>query len=468
MEKHMQDRRLLIVDDEDVLRTSLETNFKMDGFNVKTAQSGEAAIELVDDFSPMVILLDLRLPCMDGISVLKQIRKTNLDINVVIMTAYGDTQTTVEAVKCGAYNFINKPFELEELEALVHNAFENIELKREVHYLRYRQKKFEKYDELVGKSRVMQEVYSQIDRIADTKDTTVLIRGESGTGKELVAGAIHHKSSRLHHPFMEINCSSLPETLLESELFGHEKGAFTDAKTMKKGLFELADTGTLFLDEIGDLPLSIQVKLLGFLEKKQFKRLGSARDIKVDVRIVTATNRNLEQAISQGLFREDLYYRLNVVSLFIPPLRERKSDIPLLTGYFLEQFCREMGKKKMVFSREALDLLARHQWRGNVRELKNVVERSVIFARHSTLGPGSLGAEFSQKELGRAPSGIGPSVPFGNGENFAQALAQKEMDLITTALEKTDNNKTKASEMLGISRFALNRRLQRLDGMRRR
>ncbi len=464
----MQDRRLLIVDDEDVLRTSLETNFKMDGFNVKTAQTGEEAIELVDDFAPMVILLDLRLPSMDGISVLKQIRKTNLEINVVIMTAYGDTQTTVEAVKCGAYNFINKPFELEELEALVHNAFENIELKREVHYLRYRQKKFEKYGDIVGKSRAMQEIYSQIDRIADTKDTTVLIRGESGTGKELVAGAIHHKSRRHRHPFMEINCSSLPETLLESELFGHEKGAFTDAKVMKKGLFELADTGTLFLDEIGELPLSIQVKLLGFLEKKQFKRLGSGRDIKVDVRIVTATNRNLEQAISQGLFREDLYYRLNVVSLFIPPLRERKSDIPLLTSYFLEQFCREMGKKKMVFSREALDLLAGHQWRGNVRELKNVVERAVIFARHSTLGPESLDAEFSQNKLGCAPSDIGPSAPFGNGENFTQALAQKEMDLITTALEKTDNNKTKASEILGISRFALNRRLQRLDGMRRR
>ncbi len=463
----MQDRRLLIVDDEDVLRTSLETNFKMDGFNVRTAQSGEEAIELVDAFSPMVILLDLRLPCMDGISVLKQIRKINLDINVVIMTAYGDTQTTVEAVKCGAYNFINKPFELEELEALVNNAFQNIELKREVHYLRYRQKKFEKYGDIVGKSPVMQEIYSQIDRIADTKDTTVLIRGESGTGKELVAGAIHHKSHRLHHPFMEINCSSLPETLLESELFGHEKGAFTDAKALKKGLFELADTGTLFLDEIGELPISIQVKLLGFLEKKQFKRLGSARDIKVDVRIVTATNRNLEQAISQGLFREDLYYRLNVVTLFIPPLRERKNDIPLLANYFLEQFCREMGKKKMIFSQEALDLLAGHQWRGNVRELKNVVERAVIFAQDIVLGPENLGIEFTQNKLNCTPSDSGPSAPLSDGENFTQALAKKEMELITTALEKADNNKTKASEILGISRFALNRRLQKLNGIHR-
>ncbi|GAB6145083.1 sigma-54-dependent transcriptional regulator [Desulfocicer niacini] len=464
----MQDRRLLIVDDEDVLRTSLETNFKIVGFNVKTAASGEDAMDLVDVFSPMVILLDLRLPHMDGISVLKQIEKVNLDINVIIMTAYGDTQTTVEAVKCGAYNFINKPFELEELEALVHNAFENIELKREVDYLRYRQKKFEKYGDIVGKSPVMQEIYSQIDRIAETRDTTVLIRGESGTGKELVAGAIHHKSTRHSHPFMEINCASLPETLLESELFGHEKGAFTDAGSMKKGLFELADTGTLFLDEIGELPLSIQVKLLGFLEKKQFKRLGGARDIKVDVRIVTATNRNLEQAITQGLFREDLYYRLNVVTLFIPPLRERRSDIPLLAAYFLEQFCREMGKKNMVFAREALDLLSGHPWRGNVRELKNVVERAVIFARHSTLGPGSLGAEFSRNGVGHFTPGPGLSAPLGAPDTLSQALAQKEMDLITTALEKADHNKTKASKILGISRFALNRRLQRLNGMTRR
>ncbi|SMD12361.1 two-component system, NtrC family, response regulator AtoC [Desulfocicer vacuolatum DSM 3385] len=463
----MQDKRLLIVDDEDVLRTSLETNFKINGFNVRTAQSGEAAIELLEQFSPMVILLDLRLPSMDGISVLKEIKKTNFDVNVVIMTAYADTQTTVEAVKCGAYNFINKPFELEELEALVHNAFENIELKREVDCLRYRQKKFEKYDDIVGKSRVMQDIYSQIDRIAETKDTTVLIRGESGTGKELVAGAIHHKSRRHRHPFMEINCSSLPETLLESELFGHEKGAFTDAKGTKKGLFELADTGTLFLDEIGDLPLSIQVKLLGFLEKKQFKRLGCGRDIKVDVRIVTATNRNLEQAISQGLFREDLYYRLNVVTLFVPPLRERQSDIPLLAGYFLEQFCREMGKKKMTFSRDALALLTGHSWRGNVRELKNVVERAVIFARDLTLGPESLGAEFSQIQLRNTFSPMGFSAPLDHGEDIEMVLAQKEMDLITAALEKTDNNKTKASEILGISRFALNRRLQKLDRMRR-
>ena len=463
----MQDRRLLIVDDEDVLRTSLETNFKMGDFNVKTATTGEAAMELVHAFSPMVILLDLRLPCMDGISVLKEIGKANLDINVIIMTAYGDTQTTVEAVKCGAYNFINKPFELEELEALVHNAFENIELKREVDYLRYRQKKLEKYGDIVGKSRAMQEIYSQIDRIAETRDTTVLIRGESGTGKELVAGAIHHKSSRHSHPFMEINCASLPETLLESELFGHEKGAFTDAGAMKKGLFELADTGTLFLDEIGELPLSIQVKLLGFLEKKQFKRLGGARDIKVDVRIVTATNRNLEQAITQGQFREDLYYRLNVVTLFIPPLRERRSDIPLLAAYFLEQFCREMGKKQRVFSQEALELLAGYPWRGNVRELKNVVERAVIFARHSTLGPGSLGAEFSRHGLGNTAQGQGPSAPSADGDTLAQVLAQKEMDLITSALEKASNNKTKASKILGISRFALNRRLQRLNGIKR-
>lgn len=459
----MPDRKILIVDDEDVLRTSLETNFRNDNFCVKSAASGEAAIEVMESFSPMVVLLDLRLPRMDGIEVLKKIRKMNEEIHVIMMTAYGDTQTTVEAVKCGAYNFINKPFELEELEALVKNAFENFELKREVNYLRYRQQKLKKYGEIVGKSRVMQEIYSQIDRIANTKDTTILIRGESGTGKELVAGAIHHKSKRHNQPFMEINCSSLPETLLESELFGHEKGAFTDAKSMKKGLFELADKGTIFLDEIGELPLSIQVKLLGFLEKKQFKRLGcGGKDIKVDVRIVTATNRNLEDAISQGIFREDLYYRLNVVAIFLPPLRNRKSDIPVLAEYFLEQFCREMGKKSMKFSDEALELLTHHKWRGNVRQLKNVVERAVIFTEDEIVGKDSLGAEFSDNAL-TSRSWKLSSGSAKEPDDINEALTRKEIDLIARALQKTSNNKTKAAKLLGISRFALNRRLQRLD-----
>ena len=459
----MPDKRFVIVDDEQMLRQSLKINFQNEGFDVQTFGTGEEAVAMMDDYSPMVVLLDLRLPGMNGIEVLKKIKQINQEAIVIIMTAYGDTQTTVKAVKCGAYNFINKPFELEELESLIYKAFENLDLKREVDYLRYRQKKLERYCDLVGKSHAMQEVYNRIDLIAETKDTTVLIRGESGTGKELVAGAIHYKSKRNRHAFMEVNCSSLPETLLESELFGHEKGAFTDAKTMHKGLFELAHRGTIFLDEIGEIPLSIQVKLLGFLEKKQFKRLGCGKEVKVDVRIVAATNRDLEKAISQGMFREDLYYRLNVVPLIIPPLRERKGDIIMLADYFLDQLCGEMGKKKMCFSHEVLDILTRHNWPGNVRELRNFVERSVIFGKKEILGKEILGPEF-KKTVQKIQGEDRASDPLPTSSDIHGELAQKEMGLINNALEQTGNNKTRAASLLGISRFALNRRLKRLKG----
>ncbi|MEA2059366.1 MAG: sigma-54 dependent transcriptional regulator [Thermodesulfobacteriota bacterium] len=462
----MPDKKLFIVEDEAVLRQSLSLNFKKQGVDVETFGTGEKALAKMDDASPMVVLLDLRLPEMNGIEVLKKIREINQDALVIIMTAYGDTQTTVDAVKCGAYNFINKPFELEEMERLIFQAFENLDLKREVNYLRYRQKKLEKYCDLVGKSPAMQEVYRQIDMIAETKDTTVLIRGESGTGKELAAGAIHYKSSRHRQAFMEINCSSLPETLLESELFGHEKGAFTDAATMQKGQFEMADKGTIFLDEIGELPLSIQVKLLGFLEKKKFKRLGCGKDIKVDVRIVAATNRDLETAIQLGNFREDLYHRLNVVTLTLPPLRERMEDIVVLADYFLDQLCREMGKKRMYLASDVTDILSRYDWPGNVRALRNFIERTVIFGRKEILGREILGPEFTQPGCSEKEGRSKDQLSLDNnlsGENLDGKLAQTEKQLIEQALQRTKNNKTKAAELLGISRFALNRRLKRLE-----
>ena len=456
----MPEKKLFIVEDEAVLRQSLGMNFRNQGVDVKTFETGEAALAEMDGFSPMVVLLDLRLPEMDGIEVLKRIKKISRETLVIIMTAFGDTQTTVEAVKCGAYNFINKPFELEELESIIWKAFENLDLQQEVNYLRYRQKKLDRYCDLVGGSAAMQKVYRQIDRIAETRDTTVLIRGESGTGKELAAGAIHYKSRRHRQAFMEINCSSLPETLLESQLFGHERGAFTDARTTQKGLFELADKGTIFLDEIGELPLSVQVKLLGFLEKKRFKRLGNAREIQVDVRIVAATNRDLENAVADGQFREDLYHRLNVVTLSLPSLRERREDITLLADYFTDQLCSEMGKKQIRFSREVLDILVNHHWPGNVRALRNFIERTVIFAQTEVLGREILGPEFFQSgnaamESGREPGGQG---------DLKEQLAWKEIRLLERALEKSGNNKTKAAELLGISRYSLARRLKRLGG----
>ncbi|MFH1154883.1 MAG: sigma-54 dependent transcriptional regulator [Pseudomonadota bacterium] len=456
----MSKRSVFIVDDEEILCNSLKIDLEDDGYLVSLAHTGEDAVAGIEEISPGVVLLDLRLPCMDGIEVLKRITAFDEDMKVIMMTAYGDTHTTVEAVKCGAYDFINKPFELYELKAIINNAFESRTLKQEVNYLRYKQRKFEKYCDLVGKSHKMQEIYRQIDILAETRDTTVLILGESGTGKELVAEAIHYKSKRSKASFMEINCASLPENLLESELFGYEKGAFTDAKQSKKGLLELADGGTVFLDEIGELPISIQAKLLRFLEKKSFKPLGSGKDLKVDVRIVAATNRNLASAIKDNFFRKDLYYRLNVVSLYLPPLRERKEDIALLASYFLDTFCREMGKSLMEFSNEVLDIFENYSWNGNVRELRNVVERIAIFGTGTRVEKKLLAPELLKS--GPCPADYPASEMTGGGATLDAMLADIEKRIITSTLEKTNGNKTQTANLLGISRFSLGRRISKL------
>lgn len=457
----MTAHRILIVDDEPVLCNSLKIALEDEGYKVKIANSGEEAVDEIPAFDPGVILLDLRLPGMDGIQILKRIRDRNRGIHTIMMTAYGDTQTTVEAIKLGAYDFINKPFELEDLKALIRNALEKENLRQELEYLRYRQQKLDRYGDLVGSSPEMIEVYRQIQILAESDKTTVLIRGETGTGKELVAGELHFRSSRKKAPFMEINCASLPEHLLESELFGHEKGAFTDAKQLKKGLFELADGGTIFLDEVGEIPISLQAKLLRFLEKKEFKRLGSGTDIKVDVRIVAATNLNLEKAIKNGEFRQDLFYRLNVITLSLPPLRERKDDILLLANHFLDEFCRDMGKPRIALSPEASKRLINAPWPGNVRELRNFIERSVIFGREATM------------ELEQCPAGPGPTIldkesapltPRGplKGECLDEALLAVEHEFITDALSQSDGNKTLAAKRLGISRFSLKRRIDKI------
>lgn len=458
----MKKERILIIDDEKVLRRSLAMDFKDEGFNVQTAESGETGVEIAAEFKPRVVLLDLRLPGMDGIEVLDTLRKQDEERVVIMMTAYGDTQTTVEAIKRGAFNFINKPFELSEVKQLVKQAIKNLHRNREFEYLKYQQRRFYRFCDLVGESSQMQAVYSQIETLADTDDVTILIRGESGTGKELVASAIHYKSGRRKAPFMEINCASLPEALLESELFGYEKGAFTDAKQSKKGLFELSDDGTIFLDEIGEMPLPLQAKLLRFLEKKQFKRLGSGKDLQVDARIIAATNRELEQAIKDGLFRSDLYYRLNVVTLHLPPLRERREDVVLLADYFIAQFCKDMGKQPKQLTDEVQGILRRYPWEGNVRELRNVIERAVIFSRGDTIGIDLMPPEIT----GRRSGDDGP-LPLKKiwepGKSIEAAMSQVEAHIIRSALMRCGDNKTKAAEMMGISRFALGRRLERLS-----
>jgi two-component system response regulator AtoC len=454
-------KRILIVDDEKVLCRSLAISFEDDGFDVRTAESGEAALALASDFQPIIVLLDLRLPGMDGITVLEALRKQNDELSVIIMTAYGDTQTTVQAVKQGAFNFINKPFELDELKQLVDQAVQTLSRNREFEYLKYQQRRFFRFCDLVGESRPMQAVYDQIETLAQTDDVTTLILGESGSGKELVASAIHYRSRRAKAPFMEINCASLPESLLESELFGYEKGAFTDAKQTKKGLFELADGGTIFLDEIGEMPLALQAKLLRFLEKKQFKRLGSGKDILVNARIIAATNRDLSSAIEARHFRADLYYRLNVVSIHLPPLRERKEDIVLLANFFLDQFCKDMGKAPMRIGVELNEILEDYQWPGNVRELRNVVERAVIFGQDTTIGTASLPPEMTG-HMASGGSGAGLDRIWRPGQSIEAVLSEVESHIIKEALDRCENNKTQAAQMVGISRFALNRRIDRL------
>lgn len=458
----MTRERVLIVDDEQVLCRSLKMDFEEDGFQVSVSHTGEAALERLAQFNPAVVLLDLRLPGINGIDVLKKVREKDADIAVIIMTAFGDTKTTVEAVKCGAFHFINKPFDLEELKKLVQQAVSDHALKKEVAYLRYQQRKIYRFCDLVGQSDKMMEIYKQIEILAKTDRTTVLVLGESGTGKELVASAIHFKSKRNKAPFMEINCASLPENLIESELFGYEKGAFTDARQKKKGLLEIADNGTVFLDEIAEMPLSIQAKLLTFLEKKQFKRLGSGRDIEVDVRIIAATNKNLARAIEKKKFRKDLFYRLNVVSIHAPPLRERRDDILSLSNYFLEEFSKDMGKRPKTLTSEVAQIFNAYPWYGNVRELRNVIERAVIFCKKEVVDKSLLPREM----LDYKPVLIPDLELNGSMEKQApidEILHHVEKKLITDALKKTRDNKTKAARILGISRYALTRRIKRLE-----
>lgn len=456
----MTPSKLLIVDDETVLCQSLKIEFEDDGFQVGIADSGEAAMACLADLDPAVVLLDLRLPGMNGIEVLKRIHVHDPDMAVIIMTAFGDTRTTVEAVKCGAFHFINKPFELEELKKRVAQAIKGRVLKREVEYLRFQQRKIYRFCDFVGQSDRMMDIYRQIETLAQADRTTVLVLGESGTGKELVASAIHYKSRRNKAPFMEINCASLPETLIESELFGYEKGAFTDAKQSKKGLLEMADKGTVFLDEIGEMPLSIQAKLLIFLEKKKFKRLGSGKDISVDVRIIAATNQDLVRAIEKKAFRKDLFYRLNVVSIHTPPLRDRPEDILPLSNYFLQEFSKDMGKPARPLSREVAQLFEAWPWYGNVRELRNAIERAVIFCRGDTVGKELLPREMQdQKAASDVTSSPlpdpGPDAPLDT------VLLRTEERLIREALERADGNKSLAARRLGISRYSLNRRLNK-------
>ncbi len=452
--------RILVVDDEELIRWSLEQSMTGEGYEVLTAATGEEAIKVVSDEMPDLVFLDLQLPGIGGMEALQKIKEINRDITVIIITALGVVEMVVKAMKLGAYNYISKPFNLDELSIMVEKALETGRLKREVATLRREQSdKFSPVN-IIGTDSKINDVMAMIDKVAKSDTSTVLITGESGTGKELVAKSIHHSSARAREPFMAVNCAALPENLLESELMGHERGAFTDARTMKKGLFELADGGTLFLDEIGDMPLGMQAKILRVLEDKLVRRVGGTKDISVDVRIISATNKNLLKAIDDGSFRSDLYYRLQVIPINLPPLRERKGDIIILARHFIEQFNVDFHKEVKGISKMAEKFLTEYAWPGNVRELKNVIERAIILedadtllVEHLPLEIVAMGSKPSRNilDLNIPPEGI--------------SMEQVEKELIKQALELAGGNQSKAARKLNLGIDAFRYRMKKFDLM---
>jgi DNA-binding NtrC family response regulator len=456
--------RILVVDDQDTIRHFITRALEDEGHIVTPAPSGERALDLFEEDSPEAVILDLKLPGMNGLEVLKRIKEIEKETIVIMITAYGEISSAVNAMKAGAFDYIPKPVDLDHLIMSLNRALESKKLWLEIAH--WRQKELLRLDFVVGTSKAMQDLMHVVENLAKGSTTTVLIEGESGTGKELIANMVHGLSPRKGEPFMEINCASLPEQLLESELFGHEKGAFTDAKTQKRGLFELADGGTVFLDEVGEMSLTIQVKLLRVMERMTFKRVGGTRDIKVDLRLISATNRDLAKAVQDGSFREDLYYRLKVVPLLVPPLRERREDIELLAKHFLNQYNRAFSKDFNEFSPEALDHMRDYAWPGNVRELKNVIERAVLLFDGTRIEPehlslGEMGGAGRNKTLNEVENAIAGGIP-DSGIDFDGLICHIERDLIATALRQSDYNQSLAARLLGISRDKLRYKIRGL------
>ncbi|HTO91369.1 MAG TPA: sigma-54 dependent transcriptional regulator [Candidatus Sulfotelmatobacter sp.] len=447
---------VLVVDDELLIRKSLAKVLRARGYAVELASTGAEGLEKAGKLRPQVMILDMRLPDTDGLTVLRQVRSLDPLLQVIVITAYGDVQSAVEAMKLGACDFVRKPYEMEDIALAVQSAGQNFRQATELDL--YRRQAWRHYsgEEIIGRSAPMLAVRDLIDKVVRSKATSVLITGESGTGKELVARAIHYRGDRAQAPLMEVNCSSFHEGLLENELFGHEKGAFTDASDTKKGLVELCDGGTLFLDEVADMSLPTQAKLLRFIDHRNFKRVGGAQDISVDIRIVAATNKDLESEVRGGRFRSDLYFRLKVVSIHIPPLRERGGDILLLARHFVREFARKFQKQFHDLTEDAAHRLSAYSWPGNVRELRNLIERIVLLEEGSMLEEHHLPAEWSERRIARLER---ISIP----ETLElPTLAQIEADHISEVLKLTSGNKSRAARILGISRQGLIEKLRRL------
>jgi two-component system response regulator AtoC len=441
-------RRVLIVDDEENIRLVLRTLLKKHGYEVESAESGEEALAKMDTFAPDVVLTDVRMPKMGGLELIAALKERDNPATVIVMSAYGSMDLALEAMKAGAYDYVGKPFKPDEVVLALRKAEERETLRRENRELRSQIRNEGKFESILAKSGAMETIFRTISKIADFK-TTVLISGESGTGKELVARAIHARSHRSTQPFVAVNCGAIPENLLESELFGHKKGAFTDATADRRGLFEEAHGGTLLLDEIGELPLNLQVKLLRVLQEEHIRKLGDTRDVKVDVRIVTATHRDLGAEVKAGRFREDLFYRINVLPIEIPPLRERREDVALLVDHFVERNNARLGTAVRGITPAARKLLLEYGWPGNVRELENTIERAMVLAEKDVLDVGEL-----PDKIVRALDPV--QVQLATGELSIKKTVQViEETLIRRALTKTKGNRTRAAEVLEISHRAL-------------
>jgi DNA-binding NtrC family response regulator len=443
-------RRILVVEDEEKLRRVIELQLVSAGFEVDKAGSAEEGLKIVDRAD--LVLTDLKLQNMDGLQFLAMIRRQNTHTPVVMMTAFGSIETAVESMKAGATDFLLKPFSLDHLMQVVNKALEVRDLRDENTQLKAELGRRYEFDNIIGRSEAMQEIFAAIERVGPTR-ATVLLAGESGVGKDLIARAIHFHSPRKDRPLVKINCTAIPENLMESELFGYEKGAFTGATGSKPGKFEQADTGTVFLDEIGDVPAAIQVKLLRVLQEREFERLGSNVTRHIDVRVVAATNQDLRAALEQGTFREDLYYRLNVVPLNIPPLRDRKQDIPFLANHFVKKLAPDTGGRVESITPAGMDKLMAYHWPGNVRELENVIERSLVMCAGTQLDADDIKLEDGRP---RAQTGDIHFLPEG------LTLDQYEQDIIREALRRADGNKSQAARLLGLTRNALRYRLTQM------
>lgn len=454
----MSKDKILVADDEKSMREFLEIMLKKEGYKVTLASNGEEVMKLTEKEIFDLALVDIRMPKQDGLSVLKRIKSISQETIVIMITAYASADTAIKAMKEGAYDYITKPFKIDEIKLIIQNALEKKRLQNENLLLKQVVRDRYHYGNIIGQSSKMLELYDLLEKVAPTK-TNILITGESGTGKELVAKAIHYNSPRKEKPFVTLNCGAIPESLIESELFGHMRGAFTDAIATKKGLFEVADEGTLFLDEISELPLIMQVKLLRVIQDREFKRVGGTEDIRVDVRIISATNKDLEEAVREKRFREDLFYRLNVIQIKLPSLRERKEDIPALANHFLKRYSEELGKPISQISPDALRALLQYDYPGNVRELQNIVERAVALETSQELTAQNL-RSYLEEQPHAKKSLFDLDIP-NEGIDLEKIVEDIERTLLLKALDRTNGIKKKAAELLHINFRSMRYRLEK-------